>query len=102
MNKVLISFLVIFSFSGCAVNKEWGTSGGSKSDGTVELSYVYGLFEKPILDNNKGLEKASKLCKTWGYSKAEAFEFLEEKCLSRNGYGDCIRAIVTKKYQCLN
>lgn len=102
MKKITLTFLTLFFLSGCAVQKEWGTSGGSKSDGTVELSFTYGLFEKPQIDNKKGLEKAKKSCMTWGYSSAEEFEFLEERCLSRNAYGDCLRAIVTKKYQCID
>ena len=37
---------------GCAVTKIPVPTGGSRSDGTVQLSYEYGLFQVPKVDWN--------------------------------------------------
>lgn len=102
MKKIISVALLSLLITGCAVKKEWGSSGGSKADGVVELSYTYGGFEKPELDDEQGLQKAIKICNTWNYRSAQAFDFINTNCQSTTIYGDCSSAIVTKKYQCIN
>lgn len=102
MYKIILSILIFGTLTGCAVNKEWGTSGGSKSDGIVELSYTYGAFEKPDVDNKEGLKKAIKTCQVWGYDSAESFDFINTSCQSMDFSGSCHRVLVTKKFQCIN
>lgn len=46
--KLLITGLLISAFlTGCAAPKNWAATGGSRADGTIKLSYEYGMFENP-------------------------------------------------------
>lgn len=96
--SVLLSLIVLCS---CAVQKDMLATGGSKADGTVDVSYEYGLFEQPIVNPQQGLESAVKRCKGWGYKNAESFDAARNQCLAFNGYGDCVQTRVTMTYQCL-
>jgi hypothetical protein len=100
-----ITFVAIFfaaiTMSGCASQKNWGASGGSKSDGIVKLAYTYGQFEVPEVNNKQALEIARKRCEAWGYYNVEGFDFENSTCQQSNAYG-CIKTLVTKEYQCLN
>ena len=104
MNKVstLSMYALIFSLSACSTVKTLQATGGSKSDGVVELSYEYGMFENPQVDFNQGLEQASSRCQAWGYTTAQAFGGSTSQCQRRNGYGNCVQELVTVKYQCLD
>lgn len=75
---------------------------GSKADGTVVLSYNYGLFQQPNVDLEAAQATALKRCKAWGYKKAEAFEGTSNVCQQYNGYGNCLNMRVDITYQCLN
>jgi hypothetical protein len=99
MNKalcVLVSALILTT--GCAAQKQWGSSGGSKADGTVKLSYQVDLFEIATVSDQQGLEMAEKRCTLWGYRGAEGFDFENKQCVN----SDCTSYTVTKEYQCLN
>jgi len=93
---------LLFTLSACSTVKTLQATGGSKSDGVVDLSYEYGMFEKPQVDLSQGLQQALSRCQAWGYSTAEAFGGSTSQCQSRNGYGNCVRELVTIKYQCLD
>jgi len=100
MKKQIMVFLAAaILLSGCATPKEFYATGGSRSDGTVKLSYEYGGFEKPIVDPNQGAQLAASKCAVWGYTGAEAFGAAEQSCVFANGYG-CQRFRVTVEYQC--
>jgi hypothetical protein len=86
--------------AGCAVQKEWTATGGSRADGTVELAYEYGAFQKPQVDDTQGVDLASSMCAGWGYTGSQPFGPMR-KCEAVNGYGSCISWLVTRKYQCL-
>jgi hypothetical protein len=101
MRKRLGLLLVAaLSVAGCATAKEWVATGGSRADGVVKLSYQYGLFERPQVSAQQGLELAKSRCTAWGYSGAEAFGGVIRVC---NNYGSsgCISWLVTAEYQCL-
>jgi hypothetical protein len=66
--------------TGCATVKTLEATGGSRSDGTVELSYEYGGFETPQVQWQQGLFTARERCAAWGYSDAEAFGGQKETC----------------------
>ena len=87
INKILLLITTLFLFS-CATVKILQPTGGSKADGTVTLSYQYGMFEKPEIDWADALNKAREKCGRWGYSDAEAFGGGTRVCLSVNGYGN--------------
>jgi hypothetical protein len=73
-------------------------TGGSKADGTVDLSFNYGLFEKPVVDWQAALVTAKQKCAAWGYKDAESFGGQKRSCQD----GDCDNVIVTVTYQCIN
>jgi hypothetical protein len=93
--------LALILFTGCAAQKEWTATGGSRSDGTVELAFEYGLFEKPQVDESQGVQLAAATCAGWGYAASQPFGGTMRKCEAMNSYGDCISWLVTRKYQCL-
>ena len=95
---VLASFLV----SGCTSNKVLQATGGSRSDGIVNLSYETGLFEDPVINWDQANSVALKRCQAWGYTSAEAFGGVNTQCQAYNGYGQCLRAFITVPYQCAN
>lgn len=93
--------LSMFLLCACATNKEWTATGGSRSDGVVRLSYEYGAMEIPRVQEDQGNELASRRCKTWGYSGAEAFGGISKVCNLPDGWGGCNQWLVTKEYQCI-
>lgn len=100
--KVITILALIVLITGCAspVTKNWGASGGSKADGTVELSVRHTHLEKPILSNTQGKNEALKRCENWGYSSVEEFDFVNTKCNRYDPYVGCMDTVITKKYQC--
>jgi len=74
---------------------------GSRADGTVELAYDYGLFQKPQVDDAQGVDLAAATCAGWGYAASDAFGGEMTKCEAVNGNGGCIRWLVSRRYQCL-
>jgi len=92
--------MAFFLVTGCAVHKDWAATGGSRSDGTVRLSYEVGEFEKPQLSERQAIMLASKRCKAWGYKGAEAFGGVTRQCNQFGGFNGCSNWMVTKEYQC--
>ena len=100
MKKLLPILVLVGLATGCATTKDWAATGGSRADGVVRLSYEYGAFEKPQLDESQAVMLASKRCSTWGYSGAEAFGGVTRRCSATAGLGGCNMWMVTKEYQC--
>ena len=100
--KTLATILLVLTMTGCAVQKNYGASGGSKSDGTVKMSYTYGLFQKVTVDERAALHSATARCAAWGYTRATAFDFIERKCTYFSQDGNCMSWMVTKEFQCSN
>jgi len=101
MKQILFLLLSLSLLSGCSTTKILEATGGSKSDGIVELSYQYGSFEKPVVDWNAGLVTATQRCLAWGYKGAEPFGGTVSECQVHTDYG-CNSWFVTVKYQCLD
>ena len=100
--KPLLALLFMLTmFSGCTSVKTLQATGGSRADGVVELSYEYGMFEKPQVNWEQGLVTATERCKAWGYQSAEPFGGSTSQCQAYDGYGNCVRYLVTVKYQCI-
>lgn len=97
-SKLLILFIVL---GGCATPVTMEATGGSRSDGTVELSYNYNELESPVVDPGQALATAREKCGAWGYKDAEAFGEGVSQCSHYNGNGNCIAHIVTVTYQCI-
>lgn len=96
----LLTALLTLSLTACASIKIPQSTGGSKSDGIIEMSYGYGDFEIPEVNYSKADESAVNSCKLWGYDNAHAFTGEQVECLSRDIYGGCSYRRVTIKYQC--
>ena len=96
----LLTLVAVLALSGCATPKHYGASGGSKADGTIKMSYTYGMFEKPVVDESQALTQAIRRCKVWGYASAEAFDFVNRQCQSTDANGSCTSWLVTKEFQC--
>jgi len=99
--RLVSLFALLVAISGCATQKVLQATGGSRSDGTVELSYEYGAFEQPQVQWEQGLATARQRCAAWGYPDAEAFGGQKSECNYRDLYGNCARWFVTVTYQCI-
>lgn len=100
MHKFIFTASLCLVLVGCATHKVMQATGGSKSDGTVDLSFNYGMFEKPEVDWQSALTTAQKRCAAWGYKNAESFGGQKNSCQAYNGYGNCVNMAVTVTYQC--
>lgn len=99
MRKLLV--LVLALTSGCTVNKVLVPTGGSRADGTVEMSYEVGEFEDVVVDLAQGAEAARQRCVAWGYSDAQAFGAQKRVCQIPGGFSGCAKFLVTIEYQCI-
>lgn len=97
--KLLSACCAAVLLFGCAVQKEWNVVNGSRSDGTVTLAYEYGLFETPQEDMAQGGQAAQTACTNWGYANATPMAATRQ-CEQANGYGNCVRWLVSRRYQC--
>lgn len=101
MKKILMATAFAAAFlTGCAVQKDWSATGGSRADGVVRLSYEVAEMEKPQLSESQAVNLATQRCKTWGYTGAEAFGGTTRQCNKAGGFGGCSQFVVTKEYQC--
>ena len=103
MKKYITAIFTCFILSSCAipVTKTVQATGGSKSDGIIELSYSFRRFEKPIVDWGNALSTAKERCSAWGYKNAESLGGQKNSCQAYDGYG-CIEMLVTVNYQCID
>lgn len=99
MRKLVAVFVLSALVGGCATAMNWQPVGGSRADGVVRLSFQYGMFQRPQLDENQAVTLATQRCAVWGYTGAEAFGAATQQCTATNQYG-CVSWIVTKEYQC--
>ncbi|QJD30915.1 YecR family lipoprotein [Methylococcus geothermalis] len=67
---VVWTVALLLGIAGCAVRKDWFATGGSRADGTVQLSYTWRRFEQPVVDGAQGVALATSRCAAWGYSGA--------------------------------
>lgn len=103
MNFLKLALISLFTLSlnGCTTIKIPQASGGSRSDGIIEMSFNYGLFEKPEIQWDKALTEAVARCKSWGYRSAERFNRGTADCQNYDPRYGCINTLVTVKYQCI-
>src|SRR5271154_4429873 len=96
-----LALVLPFYLGGCATTEEFVATGGSRADGTVNLEYEYGMFQSPREDSDQGVTLAASTCAGWGYSGSQPFGGETQQCEAVNGYGNCVRWLVTRRYQCL-
>ena len=115
MNKSILTILSVTAIlAGCAGQQQqtWKAMSGSKADGTLTLAYTQSkldMFSTPP-SPAQGQAVADQRCKSWGYTKAVAFDFISEKCQSQSSGGgvptlfgggnSCDENLITQKYQC--
>jgi hypothetical protein len=94
-----LQFSLSCPYRGVLLNKQLIPTGGSRTDGTVRLSYEYGAFEIPKLDGQQGMSAAQQRCVAWGYTGAEPFGGSTNTCTRPSNSG-CMGWLVTVEYQC--
>jgi hypothetical protein len=96
-------WLAVFGFlalAGCAAQVQLVPSGGSRADGVIDMSTELGAMRTPEIDWADARKVASSRCAAWGYSQAEAFGTLEQKCIETDPKLGCLTYAYTAKYQC--
>lgn len=96
--------LIVLAFgfaAGCSVQRQWTATGGSRADGTITMAYEYGWLQTPHADDAQGALAAGQECENWGYKSAQAFPGATDSCEARDGYGNCMKHLVQKKFQCI-
>lgn len=101
MARALIAIAIAILGFGCTVDKQLSATGGSRSDGIVELSYEIGGFQKAQIDWGRAQTDAVARCQAWGYQNAEKFGGEKRQCQMSSEYG-CSQWFVTINYQCSN
>jgi hypothetical protein len=86
--------------SGCATVKTPMPDTGNKDEGRVNLTYQYGLFEKPQVNWDQALLAATDQCKKWQYGPASQSTTPADECVRRDQNNNCIQHQVTTSYQC--
>lgn len=104
MNRFFITALLGIVLAGCvsAYNVAPTATGGSKADGTVEMSFEHTENEKPVLDWNNSTALAVQRCEVWGYTGATPFGGERRSCQQTGGWSGCALWLVTLTYQCTN
>lgn len=105
MKKLLTVAISALLLSACAskVEKELVATGGSKSDGTIELSYEQHELEMVTYNEQQALNAAKKRCEAWGYKNAEKFGGVKSQCTLIPGFWTpCGKTMFTIQYQCLD
>lgn len=101
MKSIVCATVVIaILLAGCSTEKVLEATGGSRSDGVVNLAFEYGWLEVPHVNMGEALSTARNRCAAWGYTNAEVFGGSQKRCLQSDMYGDCLRTQVTVAYQC--
>ena len=97
MRRTYLAILLILA--GCSVDKQLAATGGSKADGTIELSYEIGAFQSAKIDWAKADSDATQRCAAWGDSSADRFGGERRQCNQPSNSG-CMGWLVTVNYQC--
>ncbi|QZD68940.1 MULTISPECIES: YecR family lipoprotein [unclassified Pseudomonas] len=99
--KTLIATLSLAAvvLTGCATPKQWEATGGSKTDGVVQVSYELGQFESGQTSAAQGLATAEARCKVWGYKSAEVSGSEKNICRTMGQY-NCLQTTITQDYLC--
>lgn len=95
---LLITALLLASCGSTIVVPQ--ATGGSRSDGTIEMSYEYSWLTNPEPDWTAAQVNAVQGCRNWGYTGADAFGGGVSTCVVADGFGGCNRWRITTTYQC--
>ena len=84
---------------GCTTYKVWKVEATDPDIGLVQLSYSYGKFENPQVDERAGTGIARERCANWGFR--EAVRKSEDQQCTQGSPSDCSKWLVIRDYQCL-
>jgi hypothetical protein len=99
MPRIFLVLAVAAAAVGCTTYKLWTESASDSELGIVQLSYEYGKFENPQVDERAGVNMARERCKEWGFPEAQR-KAEERQCID-GMKTDCSRWKVLREYQCL-
>ncbi|MDR2892782.1 MAG: YecR-like lipofamily protein [Deltaproteobacteria bacterium] len=81
---------------------DWGAIGGSRADATIKLAYEYDPNRPATIPSEiQAIDIAKNRCMRWGYTGVEAFGSSINTCIQQNMYGQCLRLLVSREYQCI-
>lgn len=101
MNKLLLLVMMAVVVTGCSSRKDFYATGGSRSDGSIDMAYDFKPFETPVVDYKQAESIANSKCAVWGYNRAEPFGGKTQNCQVRDGWGNCTTGQMIVKYQCI-
>ena len=109
VKKLLLVCLLLSVSLGarCAqkVHKDWFAHDGSRSDAIVKLAITWNpAMEIPQADRGQADALAAAKCRVWGYTGAEPFGSIVQRCtqMGHNGYSVvCYQMQAEVTYQCL-
>lgn len=82
--RVLLVLMGIMAVgAGCVkpVHLDWMAVGGSRSDATVKMAYVWNPQKQvPEVNQQQAIDVAAQKCRSWGYEGAEPFGSTLTKC----------------------
>jgi YecR-like lipoprotein len=90
---------LLLVLAGCETPVNMVPMNGSRADGTIDMAFEYGLFQKPVVDQQQAASNANATCSGWGYSGARPFGGANQRCVYMTNDG-CMRFQVTVRYQC--
>ncbi|HET7812035.1 MAG TPA: YecR family lipoprotein [Steroidobacteraceae bacterium] len=99
MPRIFPVLVVMALAIGCTTYKLWTESAADSDLGIVQLSYEYGKFENPQVDERAGVNMARERCKEWGFPDSQR-KAEDRKCV-KGVESDCARWQVLREYQCL-
>lgn len=79
MRKIYL--LALITLLGCDTVKYLQVTDGSRSDGTLTMSYEYNELENPKVQWDDARQKAISRCQAWGYTGAEFFDAGMKNCI---------------------
>ena len=99
MPRLFTLLAVAAAIVGCTTYKLWTESASDSELGIVQLSYEYGKFESPQVDERAGVNMARERCKEWGFPDAQR-KGEDRQCIN-GATTECSRWKVLREYQCL-
>ena len=98
MTRLLLIVTVLLA--GCTTYKLWNEGDSDSDSGIVRLTYEYGKFESPQVDERAGVEQAKERCRDWGFPANAQRKGEDRKCINGDD-ANCSRWLVIREYRCV-
>lgn len=86
--------------AGCTTYKLWSEGDSDSDAGVVRLTYEYGKFESPQVDERAGVEMAKQRCRDWGLPADARRKGEDRRCINGDP-ASCARWLVIREYRCV-